>query len=211
MTRARGGRRPPLFAPETVEDILGRAGESRFARVRPPIPAKVWRAAVGPRIAERAVPLSIYGDALLLRVASSVWAHELSLLTEDVCLRLREHGVNVHELRFRVGAMTPIERPPERRTAKAVPKTREVPQELAGALAQVEGVELRLAIEQAIGSNLAWQSLSKVEPRKSITEAQRGARAPRSAAGETSPRDQTSPASRGAPPGKRGGERDRRR
>jgi hypothetical protein len=208
---SRGGRRPPLASPEAVEDILGRAGESRFARVRPPIAAKVWRDAVGARIAERAVPISLYGASLVLRVASSVWAHELSLLSEDVCSRLRERGVEVRELRFRVGAMAAIERPPERRTARAVPKTREIPAEVSDSLAQVESVELREAIERAAASNLAWQSLADFVPRKSVTEAQRGARAPRSAARETSPPDRTSPASREATRGTRGGARGRPR
>jgi len=207
----RGLRRPPLASPETVEDILGRAGESRFARVRPPIPAKLWRDAVGARIAERAVPLSLYRASLVLRVASSVWAHELSLLSEDVCARLRERGVDVRELRFRVGAMAAVERPPERRTARAVPKTREVPKELAGPLAQVDSAELRAAIERAAASNLAWQSLSNAAPKESVSEARRGARAPRSAAAETSPPDRTSTASRGATPGTRAGARGRPR
>jgi hypothetical protein len=208
---ARNFRRTSLASPETVEDILGRAGESRFARVRPAIPAKLWRDAVGARIAERAAPLSIYGGCLVLRVASSVWAHELSLLAEEVCARLRERGVDVRELRFRVGAMAAVERPPERRTARAVPKTREIPEELVAPLALVDSVELRTTIERAMASNLAWQSLSNVGPRNSISEAQRGARAPRSVAGETSPQDRTSTASRAAPPGRHGAERGRPR
>jgi len=212
MTRpSRGPRRAGLATPETVEDILGRAGESRFSRVRPPIAAKLWREAVGARVAERAVPVSLYGGCLVLRVASSVWAHELSLLSEDVCSRLRERGVEVRELRFRVGPMAAVERPPERRTARAVPRVREVPRELTAPLAKVEDPELRLAIERAIASNLAWQSLSNVTPRKAVSEARRGARAPQSAAGETSPPDRRSPASRAAPPGKREGERGPRR
>jgi len=208
---ARNVRRRSLASPETVEDILGRAGESRFARVRPPIPPKLWRDAVGARIAERAAPLSLYGGCLVLRVASSVWAHELSLLSEEVCTRLRERGVDVRELRFRVGAMSAVERPPERRTARAVPKSREIPGELAAPLAQVDDVDLRASIERAMASNLAWQSLSNVGPRSSVTEAQRGARAPRSAEGETSPPDRTSPASGGAPRGRHGAARGRPR
>ena len=57
-------RREPLAAPESLEVILERAGESRFARVRPPIPAKVWREAVGARIAERARPVSLWNGVL---------------------------------------------------------------------------------------------------------------------------------------------------
>ncbi len=94
MTRR---RREHLAAPEPLEAILHRAGENRFARVRPPIPSAVWRDAVGARIAERATPTFLSGGLLVLRVGSSVWGHELSLLAEDVCARLRERGVAVRE------------------------------------------------------------------------------------------------------------------
>ena len=75
-----------LAAPEPLEAILARAGESRFARSRPPIAAAVWRDAVGARIAERAPPAGARGRRpRCSRVPSSVWAHELSLLADDVC------------------------------------------------------------------------------------------------------------------------------
>src|SRR5687767_12972934 len=47
----RRGRRPNLFAPEAIEDVLDRAGEDRFAKKKLPIPMRDWRLAVGPRIA----------------------------------------------------------------------------------------------------------------------------------------------------------------
>src|SRR5258708_7674148 len=110
--------RETLAAPEPLDTILSRAGESRFARVRPPVSAKVWRDAVGARIADRARPVWLYGGTLVLRVPSSVWAHELSLLADEVCDRLRRHGVHVRALRFRVGPLPALERPPERRLAR---------------------------------------------------------------------------------------------
>ena len=122
--------RQRLVAPESMDALLERAGESRFARVRPPISAALWREAVGARIAERARPVSLWGGVLLLRVPSSVWAHELSLLTDEMCARLRERGVDAKELRFRVGALDAVERPPERRIARTVPTTFAVPPEL---------------------------------------------------------------------------------
>ncbi len=51
----------------------------------------------------------------------------------------------------------PVERPPERRIARAVPVVREVPAELARVLATVTDPELRQAIESAAAANLAWQ------------------------------------------------------
>ena len=76
--------------PETLEGVIGRAGENRFAPRRPPIALAVWVAAVGLRVAERARPVDIQNGALIVRVATSVWANELSLLhpTEPFALML---------------------------------------------------------------------------------------------------------------------------
>jgi hypothetical protein len=208
---ARRRFRKTLASPEPLRAILDRAGENRFARARDPIPPVLWRDAVGARIAERALPITLENGVLLLRVPSSVWANELSLLSDEVRARLAERGVSVRELRFRVGAVPPVERPPERRIARAVPAIREVPEELARVLAEVDDVELRNAIESAAAANLAWQSVTRAAPQAALTEAQRAARAPRSAGEGSAPPDRTSPASPSARPGTRGGGRDRSR
>ncbi len=204
-------RRTPLAAPESVEGILDRAGESRFAIARPAVAPRVWRAAVGARIAERAAPVSLYAGVLLLRVPSSVWAHELSLLSAELCERLREHGVEARELRFRVGAVPPVERPPERRSVRSVPQAKPVPPEVEGPLARVRDEALRSEIARAIGANLAWQTAARRAPDRPLTEAMPAARAPRSAERETAPQGRATPASREAPPRNRGGGSDRLR
>jgi Dna[CI] antecedent, DciA len=193
----------PLSAPEPLRLILARAGENRFARTRDAIPPAVWRDAVGARIAERAFPISLEEGTLLLRVPTSVWANELSFLADEICGRLKERGVVVRELRFRVGAVPTVERPPERRTARAVPVIREIPEELAHVLSAVTDPELRQAIERAAAANLAWQSVTRPAPPAPLTEAQRAVRAPRSAGAESAPPARRSPASPGAQPGTR--------
>ncbi len=209
--------RYPLRAPEPLRAILARSGENRFARTREAIPAALWRDAVGARIAERALPISLEGGVLLLRVPSSVWANELSFLAEEVCARLLERGVLARELRFRVGAVPVVERPPERRVVRTAPSMRdvpEVPDEVARVLAGVGDAELRQVIASAAAANLAWQSVTrpaKADLEGPVSEAQRAARAPRSAGGETSPPDRTSPASPAGPPGTRGGGPNRSR
>jgi hypothetical protein len=197
--------------PEPLGAILERAGESRFARTRPPLSVSLWRDAVGARIAERAQPIAIQDGVLLLRVPTSVWAHELSLLAEEVCARLRERGVDVRDLRFRVGALPPIDRPPERRVARTVPAVRQLPNELARALGAVPDGELRECIERAAAANLAWQEVARPAPAGGVNEARRGARAPRSAEEGTAQQDRATPASRGAAPRTPGGGRGRSR
>lgn len=202
-------RRKALLAPEPLEAILERAGESRFARVRLPIPAKVWREAVGARIAERARPAALWNGVLTLQVATSVWAHELSLLSTELCDRLRERGVDVRELRFRVAPMGIVDRPPERRVARTVPKTLTVPAEVTRSLAALDDEELRATIARAAAANLAWQELTRPAPPGEVSEARRGARAPRGAAEGTAPQAPARPVSREDAPRTPGGGRGR--
>jgi hypothetical protein len=192
-------RRSRQSAPESLDAILLRAGESRFARLRPPIASRVWLEAVGARIAEKAKPVSLSGGVLLLRVSTSVWAHELSLLGDEVTARLRARGIEVHQLRFHVGSLPAVERPPERRVSRRVPVPRELPPEVRSGLGQVSDPNLRAAIMRAAMSNLAWQEATRPPPARSPNEAQPPARAPRAAAEENDPRGRTSPASREAP------------
>jgi hypothetical protein len=198
-------RRKRLVAPESLEGILERAGESRFARVRLPIASKVWREAVGARIAERARPASLAGGVLVLQVANSVWAHELSLLADTVCARLKEHGIEVRELRFRVTSMGVVDRPAERRMSRSVPKALPVPAEVKLALGGVNDDALRATIASAAAANLAWQAFARPAPPQEISEARRAARAPRGAAEGSAPPVPASPASPAGAPRTRGG------
>ncbi len=211
MSESRNQSRTAIRAPEPLEAILSRAGENRFARVRPPVSLQVWRDAVGARIADRAHPVWLHDGMLVLRVPSSVWAHELSLLADEVCSRLRLQGVDARTLRFRVGPLPPLERPPERRLARAVPTERFIPPEVERALSGVHDEGLRAAIRRAAAANLAWQSVVRTSLEDQVIEARRGARAPRSAEGGTSPPDQASSAVREAGPHTREGGANRSR
>lgn len=206
-------RRPTLDEPEALDAILDRAGESRFARVRPPFELPLWRDAVGARIADRAQPISLVDGVLLLRVASSVWSHELSMLSEELCTRLRARGIAVTRLRFRVGEAPLAQRTVEPRISRSVPAVRALPQELARSLGGVEDEALRSAIARAAAANLAFQSFTArpTEGDGSVSEARRGARAPRDAGSGTAPPARTTAASRGAAPRTPAGDPDRRR
>ncbi len=183
-------RRRSLKSPETLEGVLGRAGEDRFAWHRPPIATRVWTLAMGVRVAERAKPISLENGVLTVRVATSVWANELSFLQASLIERLRDQGVAVTELRFRVGPIDPPARPPERRAVRAVPAPAVLPRELAAHIAAIEDDGLKEAIALAARANLAWQE--NVEPPQGPTAAPRGLdqdepRAQRVAAKRSSP------------------------
>jgi predicted nucleic acid-binding Zn ribbon protein len=113
--------RKKLDAPEALEELLDRAGEDRFAKKRVPIPVREGRAAVGPRIADRARPWTLERGVLTVKVATSVWANELQMLAPELVARLKARGFAVDSMRFRVGQLDQNERPPERRTFRKVP------------------------------------------------------------------------------------------
>jgi hypothetical protein len=199
-----------MIAPEALEQVLARAGEDRFAPNRAPLAPHVWSAAVGARIAERTRPVAIENGVLVVRTATSVWASELSLLSDALIARLRRAGISVNALRFRVGTIDPPERSTELRTSK-VPRPIELEPQIARTIGRVKDDELREAIADAARANLAWQAFNAsgaAAPDDATapapTAAPRAARAPRDAETENAPPDRTRPTSPGAGRGTRG-------
>ncbi len=147
-----------------------RAGEDRFSRARPPLSRGAWSRIVGPRIAERSEPVALESGVLVVRVASHAWASELGFVAEDIVARLRATKFAVKTLQFRVGAVDPPRRPPERTTSRRVPAPLPIPDEIKASLAKVEDEELRRAIEDSCSRQLAWRALAeedrKVPPRQ---------------------------------------------
>ena len=198
-------RRKKMLAPEALEHVLARAGEDRFAPNRAPLPPHVWAAAVGARIAERTRPIAIENGVLVVRAATSVWASELSLLSDALIARLRAAGIGVRALRFRVGTIEPPDHLIEVRTAK-VPAPIALEPQVARTIARVRDDELRDLIRKAASANLAWQAFNATGTTEvgAASAGPRAARAPRDAETESAPPDQTTPASRGAGRGNRG-------
>ena len=155
--RGKKKRRKNLDAPEPLEELLDRAGEDRFAKKRVPIPVREWRAAVGPRIADRARPWTLERGVLTVKVATSVWANELQLLAPELVARLKQRGFAVDSLRFRVGQLDQNERPPERRVFRKVPPPKPLSPELKADVAKIEDDGLRAVVEAAARANLSWQ------------------------------------------------------
>lgn len=182
MTSPRPKRRS-LRIPEAIDDVIARSGEDRFAPARRPLSEQTWKEAVGVRVAERAKPISLERGVLVVRTATSVWATELSMLSDSVIERLRAKGLDVTELRFRVGNLDPPPRPPERRATRAVPASAPLPARLAESIAEVHDGDLKGAIAQAARANLAWQAHTR--PALSVSAKPPAARAPRSAGTES--------------------------
>jgi hypothetical protein len=153
-------RRRRLEAPEPLDELLERAGENRFAKKQLPIPLAHWRAAVGPKIADRARPTGLERGVLIVTVATSVWANELSMLAPQLIAKLAERGFSeVKSLRFRVGPLDRIEGIPVKKDYRRVPPPVPLAPEIERSLAKIPDDELRETIEKAARANLAWQAV----------------------------------------------------
>lgn len=138
----------PRLAPSSVAQLLSSSPilSARFAHIG----LADWKRAVGERLAQKTYPERMQDGVLTVRVPSSTWAQELSLLSDVVLERLRSAGHRVQKLRFHVAAgKNPLEPPIQvvRRVA--------LPSPLAESLARVEDPELRAAIADAASLNLA--------------------------------------------------------
>ena len=110
-----------------------------------------WRRAVGDRLAERTMPERISEGVLSVRVPSSTWAQELSLLSHVVLERLQAAGHPVQRMRFHVHAQS---HPAQAREVTTVRRV-DLPAPLQQSLAQLDDPELRLAIAEAAAYSLA--------------------------------------------------------
>lgn len=158
-------KKRPLRGIEPLGAVLDRANEILPPRgapdARAPVSARDWEAAVGTRIAARAMPAKLDRGVLHVRVASSTWAQELSLLGEPILAQLRARGVHVDALRFRVGHIEVPERSKTREDhVRTSPPAVALPPKLAEEVAAVPDEELRAAIRHAAEKNLGWQRMN---------------------------------------------------
>lgn len=175
VKRSRPSFRPPLQDLSPLSSLLSgvRTGAAMHSGCR--VDRESWRLILGDRIAQRSEPEALQGQTLSVRVASSVWAQELSLLAPEIIQRLQRAGFSVSELRWHVSKLGRTTRP--RIVGKTVVPLQRLPAELERALGAVEDPELRNAIFEAASHLLARQQ--QVLPNE-ITNAKRpSAPAPR--------------------------------
>lgn len=194
-------RRKKLERPEPMMRLLERTDDPVFAKFRAPLTPRQWEAVVGAHVATRTQPLKLENGLLLVRAATSSWAHELSLLHDTIVQKLSSLGYDVKEIRFRVGAIDPpLRPPPERTVVRQIPAGAELPAELRKSITDVFDEELRGAIEAAARQSIGY-----------VTAMQRAARALPDAERESARPDRTTKDEPEAGPRSRAGERDRSR
>ena len=62
----------------------------------------LWPDVVGPTIAAHTQPVHIFRGVLVVDVANSVWATQLTFLKTSILQQLRAAGASLHDIRFRV-------------------------------------------------------------------------------------------------------------
>ncbi|MEY4545184.1 MAG: hypothetical protein RL685_1379 [Pseudomonadota bacterium] len=133
--------------PTTLADLL--ASSAMLGAKTAHISLADWQRAVGARLAQKAFPERLLDGTLTVRVPSSTWAQELSLLSSVVIERLQAAGHGVARMRFQVHATRSA---PERpvTTIRRAP----IPPLLEQTLEQIEDPELRHAIAEAAAYGL---------------------------------------------------------
>ena len=193
-------------APSAVGDVLAESRKFALERSRAPLDRYSYSLAVGRRIAERTELGELRRGELTVYVASPAWAQELTLLAPEMIGRLKERGVAVQRLRFRL--QREDQKKPMRAAAAAgaAPVSRKVlPPDLAAKLARVGDDELRDAIADAAGLALGRAEREEREAHERSQAAARaatktsrppGARGPRGAEAQSGRTGSSSPPAR---------------
>jgi hypothetical protein len=125
-----------------------------------PITQMQWQEAAGKRNAQKSAPQRLGKDgSLLVKVTSSVWAQELSLLSSSLCERLQSQGHRVKVLRFVVGTLDPVLSDHARFEERRIPRPSPIPEELRPLLDEIEDEKLRLTLEEVMAASLAASEL----------------------------------------------------
>ncbi len=207
-------RRRKARGPVALEDLVagwvdapgapapkGAVGGASFAAGPPPVDEIAWRRIVGMGVALRSRPVRFVRGTLWVRVASSAWAQELSLLQSTLVARLATYGLKVEHIRFQVGEIAPANRAPRVEAPPPKAPKAELPGELVRALEAVGDDELRQTLADAAALNLAWQE-GLVISRKRAVRGPRFAAAKSARPARTRPSDSEDP--RRSPAGRRG-------
>lgn len=122
---------------------------------RAPVSPVDWEAAVGSRIARKAQPHRLERGVLTVCVTSSAWANELALLADDILTQLRDRGLVVEQLRFRVGKVRPHGPRRIHERKQAPPPNAPLPDGLKDRVAALPDDGLRQALVDAARKTLA--------------------------------------------------------
>ena len=194
--------------PAALGSLLASSREAAARYAGTAVDREQWRRIVGERIAARTEPGAKRGRELTVHVASASWAQELSLLVNEIVVRLKAAGIYVDTVRFRVKEIAAQPRDPAAR--KPVYRKAALPDVLTEQLERIDDSELREAIGEAAAlwlaldeaPNKARATLRPSAPSppstraSAATSARPNARAPRGAESQSARSERTPGAGR---------------
>jgi predicted nucleic acid-binding Zn ribbon protein len=151
MRRQKGSSTPRLLG-DILPGVLKKKALHLPMKDRSLIDA--WNRAAGPQIGAKAQPDRLRGDVLYVRVATSVWMHELQFMKQDILAKL--NGIlgetKVAQIRFFIGE---VEAAPAKRDEQALlvdardmnPAEKDF---IAGTISDVTDPELREVLKRAM-------------------------------------------------------------
>ena len=154
----------PRNKPAALGSLLASSREAAARYAGTAIDREQWRQIVGERIAARTEPGAKRGRELTVHVASAGWAQELSLLVNEIVVRLKAAGIHVDTVRFRVKDIAAPRRDPAAR--KATYRKAALPGALSDRLERIDDSELRDAIGEAAA---LWLALDEAPGRARAT------------------------------------------
>jgi hypothetical protein len=154
----------PRNKPAALGSLLASSREAAARYAGTAIDREQWRQIVGERIAARTEPGAKRGRELTVHVASASWAQELSLLVNEIVVRLKAAGIHVDTVRFRVKEVAAPPRDPAAR--KPIYRKAALPGALAAQLERIEDAELRDAIGEAAA---LWLALDEAPSKAQAT------------------------------------------
>jgi hypothetical protein len=146
-----GNQRKPARGPKSLAELL--AGSPMLSARTAQISLLDWQRSVGERLAIKTFPERIVDGVLTVRVPSSTWAQELSLLSQVVLERLQAAGHRIQRLRFHVSPTPPQPDVPVTRVRRVA-----LPNRLQQSIARLADPDLRDAIAEAAAYSLARKS-----------------------------------------------------
>jgi len=150
--------------PAALGSLLASSREAAARYAGTVIDREQWRRIVGERIAARTEPGAKRGRELTVHVASASWAQELSLLVNEIVVRLKAAGIHVDTVRFRVKAIDAQPRDPAAR--QPLYRKAALPGALTERLENIADPELRAAIGEAAA---LWLALDEVPAKTRAT------------------------------------------
>ena len=194
--------------PAALGSLLASSREAAARYAGTAVDREQWRQIVGERIAARTEPGAKRGRELTVHVASAGWAQELSLLVNEIVVRLKAAGIHVDTVRFRVKEIAAQPRDPAAR--KPTYRRAALPGALTDQLERIDDPELREAISEAAA---LWLALDAAPNKRRATmrpaapppdgpiSARPSARVPRAAESQSARSERTPGSGRARPKG----------